>query len=170
MVVSCAVDSDHVLWCWGLNENGQCGAPKEVSAVVVPTRVELESKVIVKAECGESFTVYLDEYGLYSGFGIMIVSSLDFANIRNWENAKEMVFADFSCGSNHVMLIGDDGKLYAHGSNEFHKAGLDCGRASKPTIVEMDKLPHKTPCAVVAGHDNSLVVYFPVDDEQDILQ
>ena len=165
---SAAIDHDGNLWAWGLNKNNQCCSIKngQTMDVIVakPSMVFLNTKRVKKVECGETFTVLLDDQGYYDGFGKMIVSTLDRVNIKNWD-IKGMKFKDISCGKNHVMLIGEDDEIYVHGSNEFFKGGLKIGRAGKPMKVKYDRLPNDLqPCRVIAGGNNSVIIFNSVSD------
>eukprot|EP01083_Nonionella_stella_P097288 273448_1 len=158
---SAAVDVNGGLWCFGYNKYNQCGLSGANTPNIISKPIMVFNNIgsIVKSECGESFTVYITDEGVYGGFGKMIVSTLDRANITEWEG-KDVVFRDVSCGFNHVLLIGEDNKVYAHGSNEFYKCGLKTGRAGKPTLIKYDKLPSDLqPSAVIAGINNSVIIF-----------
>ena len=169
---SLAIDEDDNLWCFGSNEHNQCSPLNSMNSVDViskPTKVcfdffeELKSNKIMKAECGQSFTVYLTAKGYYGGFGKMIVSTLDRMNITEWKT-KGMMFKDLSCGSNHVLLIGDDDCVYTHGSNEFGKCGLTrrSGKTNTPHRLDPGMFDDFRPCGVRAGMNSSMIFFSSV--------
>lgn len=160
---SATLDEHGNVWTWGLNKNNQCIPKnnKDSSLVITkPTMVYINADKIIKIGCGESFTVFLDEKGIYGGFGKIVCSSLDRMNITDWNNAKKIKFKDLSCGNNHIILISLDGLIYMHGSNEYYKLGLKIGRAGNPTKTIYNQLPKDLQvCKVIAGMNNSIIIF-----------
>ena len=153
------VDEAGNIWTWGLNDNHQCCPNADYGLIIAKPCIQYMTNKIFKAEAGDTFTVYLDDNGYYGGFGKIIVSTLDRANITEWD-FKGPKYKDLSCGTNHIMLIGDDDNIYCHGSNEFSKCGVKTGRVAKPTKVKYDRLPNDLqPHAIIAGTHNSIIIY-----------
>ena len=167
---SATLDEHGNVWTFGLNKNNQCCPPLNNGdssgldrlVITKPSIVYTHSDKIIKIGCGESFTVFLDEQGIYGGTGKIICSSLDRMNITEWDT-KGIRFIDLSCGHNHIVLIGEDGFIYMHGSNEYYKLGLKIGRAGKPTKTIYTQLPNNLkPCKVIAGINNSVIIFSTV--------
>ncbi|PVV03947.1 hypothetical protein BB560_001560 [Smittium megazygosporum] len=98
---SFAIDKKGVLYSWGLNNFGQCGAPSSdldgEPIVEKPTKVdELKDRKIVKVSGGEHHSLAMDDQGNLFSFGRSDSSQTGLpeslilaANAENGENSKE---------------------------------------------------------------------------------
>lgn len=160
---SLAVTSTGQIFAWGDNGGAQLGDGTTVSRVS-PQKVSIPSSVPlsvtpVAVSAGSMFSVVLLSDGSYLAFGTNDEGQLGDGSDVFQQKSPVLVKPSTSlktlvAGSAHVLAIGQDGSLWAWGSNRSGQLGLG------------DKVTRKTPTAVggvsnvaqvAAGQAHSLV-------------
>ena len=170
---SMAIDSNGVLFAWGLNNYGQLGDNSLTNRslpVVVDMSTALDGRNISSISLGYRSTLALDDSGLVHGWGLDS-SGLLGTGLGNSVRAPILVvpagdltgktIQATAFGYNHTLFIDSDGLVYAAGQNSSRQLGdgttTDAASpiASGPTGGVLDE---KTFTAVSAGIYHSLAL------------
>jgi alpha-tubulin suppressor-like RCC1 family protein len=139
---TCALGSDGRAYCWGAafgRRFGQATAafqnapePHLVSAGAVPTGVTLVQLTlggIANVACGRGSDSTAYCWGLShngsAGDGVSVAEHdvLAPTPVVRGEIPADVRATDISCGKYHCAMIGDDGRIYSWGSNQFSQLG-----------------------------------------------
>jgi alpha-tubulin suppressor-like RCC1 family protein len=126
-------DGKHI-WTFGQNSSGQLGH-KRTENINVPTEIqrranELPEDVnIVKASCSSHHTVLLSDDGRIWIFGnstsAYLVPIIAITNLPiDFQIQRGVKFVNISCGYDHMILLSDDGRIWAAGYNSDGQLGL----------------------------------------------
>jgi len=77
--------------------------------------------------------------------------------LRNVLKPKNEVFASLACGTSHVLLLAESGRLYGYGANDKHQLS-HAKRARLDAITELDNTKGETIRAVFAFNDFSITI------------
>lgn len=119
------VSNDHKLYTMGSSEKGQCG----VYEYQVERPLKLMEKPVAQVYCGKDYTIAVGEdlktvyvtgcnEGGKLGIGDVVE---DIAEMREMKLSLESgdVVKKVACGSGHVMVLSEKGKLYCSGIGHF---------------------------------------------------
>ena len=139
-----------VLYCFGLNEDGQCGvshndfsgANKDDDNVLAPTPIYLPPQLeIVSVSCGSRHTLGLCNNGTVYSWGWGHLGQLGVGDKLSKDtptivkNLEEVVL--ISAGGMHSGCINRKGECYTWGDNTYGQSGL----AMDPETVKCVKVP-----------------------------
>lgn len=140
-------------YAFGSNKFGQCGVDSS-KIKMAPTKIE-SLKNIVKTASGWNHTIVLDrDKSLY------VFGRNDFGQLGLGHNVKTQLpvphpsfngnVADISTGSEHTLVLLEDGKIFAWGWGEHGQVGIGNEEDQHaPVIVSNLKMPVK---AIGCGH------------------
>jgi len=138
--------SVNVVYAFGMNEDGQCGAKKDQKDIELPIVIRFPSKVrIVALSAGSRHSLALSEEGsVYSwgwghigqlGHGENNVSVSNPTRISRLQNVVQV-----SAGGMHSACVDKNNRCYTWGSNTYGQLGLGSGPAlatvNTPTVVK----------------------------------
>lgn len=139
-----AIDSNHRVFVWGKNDNYQLGLGDKENRYI-PTLLSLFDQKAIKVAVGRDHSLILIQSGLVYSFGNGSQGRLGHSNEKSVKTPKlissicDIHIVHVCAGSNHSMLITEDGKMYAFGNNWDGQCGLgkQMKEVSTPTIVKM---------------------------------
>jgi alpha-tubulin suppressor-like RCC1 family protein len=135
---TCALASDNLVYCWGLNGNGQLGdnsITQRLVPVAVNTAGVLSGKTIISITTGASHTCVLASDSLVYCWGLNGNGQLGDASTTqqqipvaiNMANGTSALFGKFilsiAAGTSHTCAIGSDGLPYCWGLNTNGQLG-----------------------------------------------
>lgn len=134
---SAALTKDGVVYCWGKNDSGQCGAGAGFSVDVyamepIPMPVEglLEGRKVVKVDAGHSHTAAITEQGELFIWGNKLYHQPELMT-----NIHDVV--DVACGQDYTIALDDQGRIHSFGKGKTGVLGLGNQTSlSQPTLVE----------------------------------
>ena len=155
------VAMERTVYTWGDNTFGQLGHGHHVSMSKPHTVEALVGKSIVSASCGADFSVFVSDNGIALTCGDGSNGCLghgDHANMvrpRLVEALLSVDVATVACGTNHVVVLGSEGEIYAWGcgNNGQLGTGLD-DSYSEPKRVQISQSIRDVKC----GHDATIFI------------
>lgn len=141
------MNSNSKAFCFGQNENGQCGQDALIP-FTKPTLIEhLRNLNIVQISCGEKHSLFLTDTNEVYACGCNAFGQLGIANGNQMVTKPSKIIHDVApikkigCGQNFSVLLDTDGNLYTFGSSKFGQLGYnpnnDC--VYSPNIVSFPK-------------------------------
>ena len=141
-----ALTSEHLVFTWGEGRKGQLGHGEIESWRSRPHCVEaLKEKSITRVGAGDGFSVFTSDNGIVMTCGDGSFGALGHGD---WQGSslpqlvKTLLQIDvkaIACGSEHVVVVGGQGDVYAWGRGEGGRLGLghedDC---CSPNEVKID--------------------------------
>lgn len=121
---SMAIRSDHTLWAWGNNSNGQFGNGTAGNSVSLPTKV---AENVIAVSCGNInyYTMIIRTDGSLWASGMN-----NWGELGNGPNASSNTFVkvmdnvkSVSAGGSFTLAIKDDGTLWGWGLNTYGQLG-----------------------------------------------
>ena len=147
--LSVALKEDGTVWTWG-NRDYQFFefSTKPIQVLNIPNIVK------VKAHGSGFFTTALDIEGNVWGWGpgTPISSYKNPVKIVNIEN-----IIDISAGFGHIMALGEDGKVWTWGANQYGQLGIG-SIGDQLTPVQVDYFPDDIAIKIEAGWYRSLAI------------
>jgi alpha-tubulin suppressor-like RCC1 family protein len=174
-------DGKHI-WTFGNNDDGQLGHGDNGRCThrKIPTEIPREEYGlpeyvrIVGASCGEYHTVLLSDDGCvwtfgnnnYGQLGLGMGDTLDRnvpTEIQGGENEfpEDVRIVRAYCGSDHTVLLSDDGRIWTFGFNEYGQLGHgDKENRNVPTEIQRNKneLPEDVRIVDVSCGENYTVL------------
>ncbi len=151
---TCALEQDGTVWCWGLNQSGQLGAPTATTTQATPVQVELQASLRVQSiDVGDLFACALDRSGGLHCWGDNTYGELGVTlDGGSTSTPTTVAVADasvtgVSAGLDpHACALFGGGKIACWGQNQLGSLGHDpaldppCGPndlpcSSSPTVV-----------------------------------
>jgi alpha-tubulin suppressor-like RCC1 family protein len=140
---NCAILSDHTLWCWGANVNGQVGTRQKSPLVKVPTLVDLgpDTARIASASIGSNATcaITFDKavwcWGDHPSGGSSVIP----AQVKLGPNFATSV----SVGSVNTCAVSDDFTTWCWGQNTDGQAGCTANDAGCTPSPATTSVPNK---------------------------
>ncbi|XP_043533247.1 uncharacterized protein LOC122540959 isoform X1 [Chiloscyllium plagiosum] len=125
-----AVAVERAVYTWGSNTKGQLGHG-DLQSHSRPQLVEaLKGKFIVRACCGDGFSVFLSDNGIVMTSGDGAQGCLGhgdhFSTSRPCliEALLSINVRVIACGLQHVLCVSSEGKVFAWGNGKYGKLGL----------------------------------------------
>jgi alpha-tubulin suppressor-like RCC1 family protein len=124
---SAAVTSDGSVWVWGLNDYGQLSSENN-SDILTPVKVS-GLQDIAKVRTGNRFNIALDNSGLVWVWGYNSKGQLedeeDTGALKPQliSQLSSLAIKDIEAGDFHSLVLSEEGKVYAWGSNEYGQLG-----------------------------------------------
>ena len=133
---TCAIASDHALWCWGSNQYGALGAPSSLggaSPALVAGGIAWS-----RVDAGDDHTCGLDAQGVAYCWGVNTYGQLGLATVteacpafgsvelcRTSPAAVEIPlrFASISAGAGHTCAVTAEGALWCWGRGSLGQLG-----------------------------------------------
>jgi alpha-tubulin suppressor-like RCC1 family protein len=134
------------LYCAGENQNQQCGASKGNNLVRMTKIMELADKEILKAIGGYCHTMVLTSEGYVHTMGCGDNGQRgdgkdddDRPTVTQVHLPGLQKATQIAAGANHSVILGEDGKAYSFGSNEFGQCGLGNMEEAilSPTLIKL---------------------------------
>lgn len=148
-----ALTTGGALYTWGLNDRGQRGLDTSKSQSLAMTPVAVGKK-FTKIAAGERFSVALGTDGKVYVWGSYEPLTIDGYTtkpiltptaIAPKGKYKKVRFVDIAAGSDHVVALGDNGRVFAWGMNRFGQLGNGKIKNSmKPVLVKNGAIPKAT--------------------------
>ena len=176
---TCAVDSQGVVWCWGVNVLGQAVPGAGPRALATPTRVELPTTAVRVAVGGQHACAQLDDGSVWC-WGDNSAAQLGNGTTAPVTAPVQVQLGtdqaiDLAAGSYHTCIRRVlDSAIMCWGSNGSSELGVASpGQSATPVLVagtagtKQIALGHRNGCAVDAsdravcwGNNNSLQLGF----------
>eukprot|EP00117_Sycon_ciliatum_P022599 scpid26700/ scgid19449/ Probable E3 ubiquitin-protein ligase HERC3; HECT domain and RCC1-like domain-containing protein 3 len=129
--------------CWGSNERGQCGLPRNQRLVRKPTEVpETPGSPIVSVAAGGSHSFALSAYEHVYGWGCNTFGQLGLGHTTDQFEAVEVECLHslkvkyIACGEDHTAVITQTGGLLTFGSGSYGQLGHgDSRHENTPKLV-----------------------------------
>ncbi|XP_067874142.1 uncharacterized protein [Heterodontus francisci] len=125
-----AVAAERAVYTWGNNVKGQLGHG-DLQSRSRPQLVEaLKGKFIVRACCGDGFSVFLSDNGIVMTCGDGAQGCLGhgdhFSTSRPCliEALLSVNVQVIACSLHHVLCVSDEGKVFSWGNGKYGKLGL----------------------------------------------
>jgi alpha-tubulin suppressor-like RCC1 family protein len=130
---SLVLTSSGEVYAWGCNELGVIGNGCN-SDQLIPIKVKgFNDERVVMISCGWSYSMALTECGHvyswgYNGFGQLGIGNAVHSNQPKFvkvidDNECNVFIVKISCGTNHSLLLSNDGYIYAFGRNNYGELG-----------------------------------------------
>lgn len=142
-------------YSWGKAKFGKLGHPnvfgefKDADVEVLPRRIlSLESRKVVQAALGRTFSLFLDKDGRLASLGMMrplrsslesdfqLLSPIELHAFAKNEPLRNARFIKVSCGDEHCLAADADGRLYSWGLNFQDCLGASADSLKEPTALE----------------------------------
>ena len=144
--VSCGKDytfilkNDGTLWCTGYNAYGQLGLGDKNSRYIF-TQVTTNADDVKLVSCGYNYTIILKNNGTLWGCGRNDYGQLGLGDKTNRTTFTEITtnvddIKSVYCGSNHTLILKNDGTLWGCGCNDYGNLGLG-DSASRTTFTQV---------------------------------
>ena len=167
----CAVDSNGLVYCWGLNASGQLGngtTDDALSPVQVNAEANLSSQSAPDVSVGGAFACARTDMGLASCWGDGSQGQLGNAATNDsnvpvdvWQSdksvLKDVTFAQLSAGYSHTCVISTVARAYCWGLNDYGQLGTGVD-SSDVTGVPVEVL-HPSAFAPVFTKTTDVVAY-----------
>jgi len=136
-----AIKDDGTLWTWGLNTNGRTGLGTAAGSTLVPTQVGAATSWVYASAGNTNTSAIRSDGTLWSwgantsgqtGLGTTTGNTLTPTQVGTATN-----WTYVSVGWNHTLAIRSDGTLWAWGSNQNGRTGLDTRAGSTPTPAQV---------------------------------
>jgi len=155
---SCAIDADHVLYCWGDNGLGETGHGDMLDRVNAPTPVDSDDWLTVSAGAEHTCGIKSADHSLWCwgnggegqlGNGLMLAYEPRQVGTDEW--------ASVSAGGSHTCAIGRPvASLYCWGGNDNGQLGDDSMMPRDAPVPVADG--GATYASVSAGRDHTCAV------------
>ncbi len=130
-----ALDSEHNVYAWGLNNFGQLGVGDHESSPTPRLVAGLSGKRVVRLAGGEHFSLALTADNVVYGFGRADYGQLGLGVARNKEQAEntpveiealyDKGIIDIACGGSFSLAVSASGTLYTFGFGDCYQLGND---------------------------------------------
>jgi len=125
------VKTDHTLWAWGHNDNGQLGNKKagnfnDEGHMLQTTPVKIMDNV-ASVNTGYAITMIIKTDGTLWACGNNTYGQLGNGGTTNQTTPVKIMsnVASVTTGDNHTMAVKTDGTLWAWGVNDYGQLGFD---------------------------------------------
>ncbi|XP_007907859.1 serine/threonine-protein kinase Nek8-like [Callorhinchus milii] len=125
-----AVGMERAVYTWGRNRKGQLGHG-DLQSRSRPQLVDaLKGKAIVRACCGDVFSVFLSDNGIVMTCGDGSQGCLGHGDLCSTsrpcliEALLSVNVQDIACGLQHVVCVDGDGEVFSWGNGRHGKLGL----------------------------------------------
>lgn len=138
---SCFISEEKKLYVTGDNSHGAIGIPKSKEYILKPDE-NLHLSHVKKVQCGEFFSLVLNEFGSVftcgkNDQGQLGVSSNGNSNLYSFKQIENSVsdknIIDIACGLHHSLLLSQNGTVYTCGKNDH----LQCGKNKKKKVISI---------------------------------
>ena len=160
---SLAIGSDSKLYAWGVNSYGQLGNGTIATSTNVPVVVQLPAGVIpITITVGNYHSLAIGSDGKLYAWGRGDYGQLGNGTFTNTNTPAVVnlpagvIPTGIAAGFGHSLASGNDGKLYAWGSNSQGQLGTSSASTSTPVVVNLPAGVSAT--AVTAGYSHSMAI------------
>lgn len=146
-----ALTSDGRLYSWGLNDRMQRGGDFAGQRPPLTATPVLPGKKFTQIAAGERFSVALGADGKAYVWGGYEPLSYDGYTMKPYAKPKAVTpkgknkkvrFVDIAAGTDHVVALGDNGRIFAWGLNRHGQLGNGKTKTSvKPVLVKKGAIP-----------------------------
>ena len=166
---SLALDDQGRLWAWGTNSYGQLGDGSTTgkSNPVLVNLSPLNGSTVVAVAAGENHSLALDDQGRLWAWGYNGYGQLGNGSTTNRSNPVQVDLTPLNgskivaiaVGANHSLVLDDQGRLWAWGTNAYGQLGDDT-TTNRPSPVQVNLAPLNGSkiVAVAAGGAHSLAL------------
>ncbi|XP_076813812.1 uncharacterized protein LOC143460256 isoform X1 [Clavelina lepadiformis] len=155
------VAMERVVYTWGDNHHGQLGHG-HFETIAKPKPVDaLKGKSVISAGCGDNFSVFLSDNGITMTCGDGSQGCLGHGNCDGLTRPKlvesllSIDVTTVACGSNHVVVLGDNGEMYSWGCGDHGRLGIGTEEnAVEPMRVNVTQPIRDVRC----GHDATIFI------------
>jgi alpha-tubulin suppressor-like RCC1 family protein len=150
---SMALTQSGEVYAWGSNGSGQIGCGDNFDKSM-PTKVKAFNEIKIKMiSCGFHHSMALTENRCVYSWGSNQFGQLGIANIKESNTPKQIEMKDIiidkiTCGSDHSLLLTNNGVIYAFGYNFFGQIG----NGMQEDIETPIKLNHEKSFIDIASH------------------
>jgi alpha-tubulin suppressor-like RCC1 family protein len=160
---SIVLGKDGKVYAAGSNDNGELGLGNNINRNFFTEVTGLRDKNITSIGAGEAFTLALSNDGKVYAAGLNSAGQLGLG-----DNVNRSVFAEVTdlrdknitsigMGRYHSFVLGNDGKVYATGSNDNGQLGFG-NNTSRNLFTEVTGLRDKNITSIVGGSQHSLAL------------
>lgn len=157
-----AIDIDGNVWIWGMNDCNLSDVQDEEGISIIKLRKMPIDEKVIKARAGSSHDIVLTEHGnCYTwGFQPCLGIGNEDSSVPlkiDFFSDNDIKIKDFSCGSNHTLLLTEDNQVYSWGNGASGKLGHGNDEDQNyPKLIEFFK--DKKVTHVKATINHSIVV------------
>ncbi|GAM28779.1 hypothetical protein SAMD00019534_119550 [Acytostelium subglobosum LB1] len=173
-----------VLYAWGLNAAGQCGASSKDETIARPHKIKVPSakgntkRIFTQVATGMSHAVAVTEEGEVFGWGssqhgqlglgmMTDVVTVDTSKpVRIGESLLAEYVIKVACGAFHTLVLTSTGYLYSWGLNDYGQTGPE-GVGGITSVPHRMRIPQRgkdgsTIMSIAAGGRSSMATrYYP---------
>ena len=139
---TCALDEENKLWCWGANEQGQCGTTISEGGTTMPTLVS-NNFVWNSLTAGSSITCAIRDNGSLFCWGAILFDEALPDHIVNTETPtlidNNHSYVQVDVGDGFIMAIDNEHQRYGRGQNNFGQLGNNEAWRLEPTLIQIQE-------------------------------
>jgi alpha-tubulin suppressor-like RCC1 family protein len=142
---TCALDEEQSLWCWGVNDKGQCGNSSSENGMLTPMRVG-NNTTWTELAAGADITCAIRQSGSLFCWGAIIFNEALPDSVLHVETPTLMDnnhhYVHVEAGDGFIIALDQEGYRYGRGKNNYGQLGNNSAWRLQPTLLS---IPNTSP-------------------------